>query len=256
MEKRIAPIFRGADDPPENVVMDECPICMLFYPGGLNVARCCKKDICTECYLQIRLPGNAPKPPCPFCQRDGFDVTFTGPKSAALRAKEAEEERKVVEAQERMRMEEKERDIKREAERRAKREEEAAAAKAKIDAESDARAEGEQIGKGMDEVVVGIEDLHLDVDEKPLDSPGMIGEEGLESGEDVDVPATSAPITMDSSSYAGFDRDFSLDSGVGFDAYSPELYSEFSGAASPAELEEMMLRKAIAMSLGQTEGDP
>lgn len=32
----------------------ECPICFLYFPPRLNLLRCCRQPICTECFVQIR----------------------------------------------------------------------------------------------------------------------------------------------------------------------------------------------------------
>lgn len=32
----------------------ECPICFLYFPKPLNISRCCKQPICTECFVQIK----------------------------------------------------------------------------------------------------------------------------------------------------------------------------------------------------------
>ena len=75
---------------------DECPICFLCYPC-LNKSRCCSSEICTECYLRVRAPSNAPEeydragrrllrpPKCPFCNTEGYGVAFGGAKSDADR---------------------------------------------------------------------------------------------------------------------------------------------------------------------------
>ena len=51
LDRRFAPFYRGEDDPADD--REECPICMLYFPGGLNRAACCQQGICSECYLQI-----------------------------------------------------------------------------------------------------------------------------------------------------------------------------------------------------------
>lgn len=68
LERKIAPFFRGEEEGEE-----ECPICMLYYSGGLNRANCCQQGLCSECYLQIvpranktarcRTTLSAPSPP-------------------------------------------------------------------------------------------------------------------------------------------------------------------------------------------------
>ena len=82
---------------------DECPICFLCYPC-LNKSRCCSSEICTECYLRVRAPSNAPEeydragrrllrpPKCPFCKTEGYGVAFGGAKSDADRAADLDEQ--------------------------------------------------------------------------------------------------------------------------------------------------------------------
>ena len=54
LERRLAPFYRGEDEPGAATdEREECPICMLFYPGGLNRANCCGQGLCSECWLQI-----------------------------------------------------------------------------------------------------------------------------------------------------------------------------------------------------------
>jgi hypothetical protein len=113
IEKKLAPFYPGREekDSPE---LDECPICFMFYAGGLNRTKCCHKGVCTECFLQIKKPG-APlaESICPFCNRARFTVIFMGPKSREERMKEEMEEQKVLELQEKIRQEEIERDLER-----------------------------------------------------------------------------------------------------------------------------------------------
>ncbi len=98
---------RGEKSPPR--ALDECPICFLCYPC-LNKSRCCSSEICTECYLRVRAPSNAPEeydragrrlmrpPKCPFCKTEGYGVSFGGAKSDADRAAEAEERAALAKA--------------------------------------------------------------------------------------------------------------------------------------------------------------
>jgi len=94
---------------------EECPICFLYYPGGLNRSICCRKGLCTECFLQIKRP-NFPVN-CPFCNHSAFAVVYTGPRSKEEREKEAEEEQKVIELKIKMRNEEIERDLQRQSQK-------------------------------------------------------------------------------------------------------------------------------------------
>ncbi|UKZ67080.1 uncharacterized protein TrAtP1_008242 [Trichoderma atroviride] len=86
---------------------EECPICFLMYPPYLNRTRCCDQPICSECFVQIKrsdphLPehhpnGEARDPneglsaedspnllttepsACPYCQMPEFGVTYEPP---------------------------------------------------------------------------------------------------------------------------------------------------------------------------------
>ena len=106
-EKKKPSRGRGEKSPPR--ALDECPICFLCYPC-LNKSRCCSSEICTECYLRVRAPSNAPEeydragrrlmrpPKCPFCKTEGYGVSFGGAKSDADRAAEAEERAALAKA--------------------------------------------------------------------------------------------------------------------------------------------------------------
>ena len=48
-EGKLAPRFPGADVKVSGA--EECPICMLDY-AGLNITKCCKKPMCTECFYK------------------------------------------------------------------------------------------------------------------------------------------------------------------------------------------------------------
>jgi len=113
--KRLAPLFPGQEECTDGD-LEECPICFLFYPGGLNRSTCCKKGICTECFLQIKKPNGQAF--CPFCQRSNYNVVFSGPLSKEEKEKDAWEQRQVIEAKTRMRNEEIEQDLKREQQKR------------------------------------------------------------------------------------------------------------------------------------------
>lgn len=122
VSKKLAPLYKGVTDPSElkdKSDVEECPICFLFYPGGLNWCRCCKNRLCSECFLVSTPPGETNQ--CPFCNRTNFGISFTGPKSAEEKQKEEEEEERFKQATLRMRQEEIERDKLREQEKREKR---------------------------------------------------------------------------------------------------------------------------------------
>jgi hypothetical protein len=52
-----------------------------FYPSNINHSRCCDQPICTECFIQIRRPPEAPATPasCPFCVEENFGVLYKPP---------------------------------------------------------------------------------------------------------------------------------------------------------------------------------
>lgn len=77
----------------------ECPICFLYFPPYLNRTRCCRQDICSECFVQIKRLD--PHPPhdhdaqsdalphtliseqacCPYCAMPNFGVTYDPPRT-------------------------------------------------------------------------------------------------------------------------------------------------------------------------------
>jgi len=121
INKKVAPLYPGKEESSLTLAdMDheECPICFLYYPGGLNRAQCCKKGICTECFFQIRKPNIAAS--CPFCNKAEFSVIFTGPLSNEEKEKEAQEQQRVLELRIKMRNEEIQEDMKRENDRRSR----------------------------------------------------------------------------------------------------------------------------------------
>ena len=76
--------------------------------------------ICTECFAQIKQP-RAVHVQCPFCNKDDYSVTFTGPLSDAAILKQQTEEQEVISLQIKMREEEIERDRLRSEERERRR---------------------------------------------------------------------------------------------------------------------------------------
>jgi len=119
LAKKLAPLYPGKEEVTEGGDdLEECPICFLYYPGGLNRANCCKKGICTECFLQIKLPGSR-NAVCPFCNYVGYCITFSGPLPKIEKEKELQEEQKVIELQLKIRQEEIEREKEKEDKRRS-----------------------------------------------------------------------------------------------------------------------------------------
>ncbi|KAL8142243.1 hypothetical protein V2J09_015275 [Rumex salicifolius] len=104
LESKLAPCHPGGDEC-DYGLLEECPICFLYYPT-LNRSRCCTKSICTECFLQMKNPNSARPTQCPFCKASNYAVEFRGGKSKEERGMEQVEEQKVIEAKIRMRQQE------------------------------------------------------------------------------------------------------------------------------------------------------
>ena len=67
--RKIAPFFPPAESQ-RSEQDEECPICFMYYRGGLNQTTCCGgQKLCTECYLQVRSAPGSDKlnATCPFC---------------------------------------------------------------------------------------------------------------------------------------------------------------------------------------------
>uniref|UniRef100_A0A7S4JDB5 RING-type domain-containing protein n=1 Tax=Guillardia theta TaxID=55529 RepID=A0A7S4JDB5_GUITH len=128
-KKKVAPRYPGREEPGPD--LDECPICFLWYPGGLNRSKCCKKPICTECFLQFKKPNAQKAIQCPFCNSLNYSVKYTGQMTKEEREALEAEEQKVIEAKIRARKAELSRQIEREKEvalEREQKKQEAAAA--------------------------------------------------------------------------------------------------------------------------------
>lgn len=127
---KLAPCYVAKESPPApgaGPAAEECPICFLHYPT-LNRSRCCAKAICTECFLQVKVPNGACGSACPFCKSSRYAVDYRGKRSEEeIRAEQVEEQR-VAEVQARMREEERRADQERELQRIAEERESAPAA--------------------------------------------------------------------------------------------------------------------------------
>ncbi|KAK7257092.1 hypothetical protein RIF29_30818 [Crotalaria pallida] len=99
-ESKLAPCYPGDDDCAYD--LEECPICFLYYPS-LNRSRCCMKSICTECFLQMKVPNSTRPSQCPFCKTANYAVEYRGVKSKEEKGLEQIEEQRVIEAKIRMR---------------------------------------------------------------------------------------------------------------------------------------------------------
>ncbi|GAB4846322.1 hypothetical protein Ancab_025328 [Ancistrocladus abbreviatus] len=104
LESKLAPCYPGGDEY-DCGLLEECPICFLYYPT-LNRSRCCMKSICTECFLQMKNPNSTRPTQCPFCKTSNYAVEYRGVKSKEERGLEQIEEQKVIEAKIRMRQQE------------------------------------------------------------------------------------------------------------------------------------------------------
>jgi len=99
---RLAARLKGSES--RNTAGDqECPICFLQYTE-VNITQCCKANICTECFLQIR-PQKEKNCVCPFCNNSRLFVSVARKlNNAQLEVRQADEQR-VIEARIRSRVE-------------------------------------------------------------------------------------------------------------------------------------------------------
>jgi hypothetical protein len=88
LTKKLAPRVAGLPDADEaSGAAVECPVCFLYYCGyAINALTCCKRPMCSECYLNIQNPEGSIE--CPFCQKLGFHVTFEGDPARLLATKD------------------------------------------------------------------------------------------------------------------------------------------------------------------------
>lgn len=103
LESKLAPCYPGDEETAYD--REECPICFLYYPS-LNRSRCCTKSICTECFLQMKVPNSTRPTQCPFCKTANYAVEYRGVKSKEEKGLEQIEEQRVIEAKIRMRKQE------------------------------------------------------------------------------------------------------------------------------------------------------
>ncbi|XP_022931335.1 uncharacterized protein LOC111437560 isoform X1 [Cucurbita moschata] len=103
LESKLAPCYPGDEESASD--LEECPICFLYYPS-LNRSRCCMKSICTECFLQMKVPNSTRPTQCPFCKTSNYAVEYRGVKSKEEKSLEQIEEQRVIEAKIRIRQQE------------------------------------------------------------------------------------------------------------------------------------------------------
>ncbi|XP_076925788.1 E3 ubiquitin-protein ligase DA2L-like [Bidens hawaiensis] len=103
LDSKLAPCYPGNDEC--GCDLEECPICFLYYPS-LNRSRCCTKGICTECFLQMKMPNSTRPTQCPFCKTLNYAVEYRGVKTKEEKGQEQIEEQRVIEAKIRMRQQE------------------------------------------------------------------------------------------------------------------------------------------------------
>jgi len=96
LERKISPFLPPFEDITSKNDLEECPICFLYYPGGLNRAICCKKGLCSECFIQVK-KSTTYEVSCPFCNQQHYAVYYTGPLTKEEKEKEILEEQKVIE---------------------------------------------------------------------------------------------------------------------------------------------------------------
>lgn len=92
---KLAARLKGKDDR-INGTEQECPICFLQY-DEINMLKCCKANICTECYLQVQEPRSRTSL-CPFCNFPNMSVVVAKKLQQEDVKKRDEEEQKMIEA--------------------------------------------------------------------------------------------------------------------------------------------------------------
>lgn len=118
-ERKLAPFFPAIPEDGEGATqttrdltsggpVEECPLCMLMYQGGLNSTLCCRKRICSECILQVQNPPGSQQKDCPFCLRSSFVTEYRGVLTEEEVRREKEEQEKVERLQKAMAEEERE----------------------------------------------------------------------------------------------------------------------------------------------------
>jgi len=85
-QKLIGPREKPSPASDEIYGINECGICFNAFENVLNQLTCCKYDICTECYLQLKTPPEnlakadfvRPEKPslCPYCRTAEFEVIY------------------------------------------------------------------------------------------------------------------------------------------------------------------------------------
>jgi hypothetical protein len=72
----FAPLIPGSDDPiPDERILSECPICFLYYSEcAVNVASCCSKPMCSQCYCSVQVSPESKPASCPYCTSANFNV--------------------------------------------------------------------------------------------------------------------------------------------------------------------------------------
>lgn len=93
---RLAARLKGKDER-QIGTEQQCPICMLEY-DEINMLKCCRAMICTECYLQVQDPSTQSSE-CPFCKNCSMSVTVAKRLDVDDVAKRDNEEQQVIEAE-------------------------------------------------------------------------------------------------------------------------------------------------------------
>ena len=62
-----------------NSMMSDCPICCFFYPINVNYTSCCKKPICTDCFVRLRRHYRLHSIKCPYCNSSELSVFYQPP---------------------------------------------------------------------------------------------------------------------------------------------------------------------------------
>lgn len=92
---RLAARLKGTEVR-ENIGDQECPICFLQY-AEINVTQCCKANLCTECFLQVK-PQKEKTSICPFCNHPRMCISIANRLGAEEIEDRETKEQKIIEA--------------------------------------------------------------------------------------------------------------------------------------------------------------
>eukprot|EP00612_Vaucheria_litorea_P001444 CAMPEP_0171452710 /NCGR_PEP_ID=MMETSP0945-20130129/708_1 /TAXON_ID=109269 /ORGANISM="Vaucheria litorea, Strain CCMP2940" /LENGTH=418 /DNA_ID=CAMNT_0011977429 /DNA_START=96 /DNA_END=1352 /DNA_ORIENTATION=+ len=221
LDGKVAPRFPSIEDSDSH--NEECPICFMGYIG-VNTTQCCKKPLCTECYLQLKPPRSSVS--CPFCNSHKFSIVYNGPLSDEDRNKKWEDEQRVIEAK-----------------IRASREDSNQETSQSISRENQLRNNRESVEPLFD--IQGESQSFQNISLATVDSRRELEESlrlhQMENGDNSNVTRLSNVRRESDRSLEDLVNHFGM----------PSLLSAITRGARAQEIEEVMIQEAIRNSLGE-----